>query len=94
MLFAPEICVSVKRALLYGKRDLFIWQKRPIKISIPEILALAADSKQEPEGTVDHRTRERAIVNGAGHRAHAVEAGGRDITPRELIARHLTLRQR
>ena len=33
----PQVCVSVKRALLYGKRDLFIYQKRPINISIPEI---------------------------------------------------------
>ena len=29
-----EVCKSVKRDLLYGKRDLFIWQKRPINISL------------------------------------------------------------
>ena len=28
----PEVCVSVKRDLLYGKRDLFIWQKRPTNL--------------------------------------------------------------
>jgi hypothetical protein len=33
----PEVRKSVKRDLLYGKRDLFIWQKRSMNISIPAI---------------------------------------------------------
>ena len=83
-----HVCVSVERDTLYGKRDLIIWQKSPVHISIPEICVyVSKETAHMAKETYMYGKRDLIMLpergmacNGGGH----VDICVRDIRVRDI----------